>query len=132
MIYRDQHLSCPRCQSPLDRRDRRESWPCAACNGVAVDLEELARLLARVVPERGTSKVETAARTADERALLCAACGQPMRAVELHGVAIERCDKDELVWFDATKLDGLIDAVIEDADARRSWHQKLRDLLFAN
>ena len=132
MTYRDQLLSCPRCASPLDRRTARESWPCPACRGVAVDLEELARLLARVVPDRGTAKVETPARATDARALICAACGLPMRAVELHGVALERCDKDQLVWFDATKLDALIDAVIEDADARRSWHQKLRDLLFAN
>ncbi len=132
MIYRDQHLSCPRCGKPLDKRTRRESWPCPACDGVAVDIEELARLLARVVPELGTAKVETPARTSSDRALLCAACGQAMRAVELHGVPLERCDKDQLVWLDAGRLDELIDAVIEDADARRSWHQKLRDLLFAN
>ena len=132
MIYRDQHLSCPRCGGPLDRRVRRESWPCPACEGVAVDLDELARLLARVVPERATERVETPSRVTTDRALLCAACNQAMRPVELHGVALERCDKDELVWLDATKLDALIDAVIEDAEARRSWHQKLRDLLFAN
>jgi Zn-finger nucleic acid-binding protein len=132
MTYRDQLLSCPRCASPLDKRTRRESWPCPACRGVAVDLEDLARLLARVVPQRGTQAVDTPARATSDRPLLCAACGQAMRPVELHGVALERCDKDELVWFDATKLDALIDAVIEDADARRSWHQKLRDLLFAN
>jgi Zn-finger nucleic acid-binding protein len=132
MIYRDQHLSCPRCSNPLDKRTRRESWPCPACGGVAVDLEELAHLLARVVPERGTAKVDTPARATSDRALLCPACGRAMRAVELSGVALERCDKDELVWLDDTKLDLLIDAVIEDADARRSWYQKLRDLLFAN
>lgn len=133
MTYRDQLLSCPRCAKPLDRRTQRESWPCPACGGVAIDSEELSRLLARVVPSLGTAeKLATPSRATSERALICAACGQPMRPVELHGVALDRCDRDELIWFDATKLDLLIDAVIEDADARRSWHQKLRDLLFAN
>lgn len=133
MTYRDQLLSCPRCAKPLDRRTQRESWPCPACGGVAIDSEELSRLLARVVPSLATDDVvATGARTTSDRALICAACGQPMRPVELHGVALDRCYRDELIWFDADKLDELLDAVIEDADARRSWHQKLRDLLFAN
>lgn len=133
MTYRDQLLSCPRCAKPLDRRTGRESWPCPACGGVAIDSEELSRLLARVVPALATAqKIVTPSRASSERALICAACGQPMRAVALHGVALDRCDRDELIWFDANKLDELLDAVIEDADARRSWHQKLRDLLFAN
>lgn len=133
VTYRDQLLSCPRCAKPLDRRAQRESWPCHACDGVAVDSEELSRLLARVVPSLATAEpIVTPARTTTERALICAACGQPMRAVELHGVALDRCYRDELIWFDAAELDELLDAVIEDAEARRSWHQKLRDLLFAN
>ena len=133
MTYRDQLLSCPRCAKPLDRRTQRESWPCPACGGVAIDSEELSRLLARVVPVLATAgPILTPPRTTSERALFCVAGGQPMRAVELHGVALDRCYRDELIWFDDNKLDELLDAVIQDADARRSWHQKLRDLLFAN
>lgn len=133
MTYRDQLLSCPRCAKPLHRRLQRESWPCPACGGIAIDSEELTRLLARLVSEHTTSGViETPARSSTERALICAACGQPMRTVQLHGVALDRCYRDELVWFDADKLDQLLDAVIADAEARKGWAQKLRDLLFAN
>jgi Zn-finger nucleic acid-binding protein len=133
MTYRDQLLSCPRCAKPLDRRPQRESWPCPACQGIAIDAEELTRLLARLVPELATAGViDTPARTSTERALICAACGQPMKPVELHGVPLDRCYRDELIWFDADKLDLLLDAVIADAEARKGWAQKLRDLLFAN
>jgi Zn-finger nucleic acid-binding protein len=133
MTYRDQLLSCPRCAKPLHRRLQRESWPCPACEGIAIDSEELTRLLARLVPELATAGVvETSARATSERALICAACGQPMTPVQLHGVPLDRCYRDELIWFDADKLDRLLDAVIADAEARKGWAQKLRDLLFAN
>ena len=133
MTYRDQLLSCPRCAKPLHRRLQRESWPCPACEGIAIDSEELTRLLARVVTELATTGiVDTPARASSERALICAACGQSMKPVALHGVPLDRCYRDELIWFDAGKLDQLLDAVIADAEARKGWAQKLRDLLFAN
>lgn len=133
MTYRDQLLTCPRCGKPLDRRPRRESWPCHACKGVAVDEGELLRLLARVVPELGTAHaLALVPRSSTGPALICAACHRPMAPVEMHGIPLDRCEKDELVWFDVTELDQLLDAVIADQEARKGWAQKLRDLLFAN
>lgn len=133
MTYRDQLLTCPRCGKPLDLRPRRESWPCHACKGVAIDAGELLRVLARVVPELGTATGLAMHRRATlGPALICAACHLPMTPVELHGIPLDRCDKDDLVWFDVNELDQLIDAVIADQEARKGWRQKLRDLLFAN
>jgi Zn-finger nucleic acid-binding protein len=135
VTYRDRLLTCPRCGKPLDRKTRRERWPCHACHGVAVEIGELIRLLARVVPElvpHGTTRLDTPTRAPHEAALICAACGQPMTPVELHGVKLDRCYKDQLVWFDATELDKVIDIAIADQEARKGWTQKLRDLLFAN
>ena len=132
MTYRDRLLTCPRCGKPLQRRTRRERWPCHACKGVAVETSEVVRLLARVVPDFTGHTLDTEDRAPHETPLICAACGQPMRPVALQGVALDRCDKDQLVWFDATELDRVIDGAIADHEARKGWAKRLRDLLFAN
>jgi Zn-finger nucleic acid-binding protein len=132
MAYRDRLLTCPRCGKPLDQKGRRERWPCRTCNGVAVEVIEVLRLLARVVPDHTGHGLDTPDRTPHETPLICAACGQPMRPVELQGVALDRCEKDQLLWFDATELDRVIDSAIADHESRKGWARKLRDLLFAN
>lgn len=137
MTYRDRLLTCPRCGNTLERRTRRESWPCRSCGGAAVEIVELIRLLRRfapdVLPAGGRHGIETDPRASSaETPLACAACGQPMKPVWLHGVALSRCYKDEIVWFDASELDRVIDVAIADHEARKGWGQKLRDLLFAN
>lgn len=136
MLYRDRMLTCPRCEATLQRRAATESWLCRGCGGVAVEISELIRILARfapdLVPHGGVRGLETRALAATAPALRCAACNQPMTPVELHGVRLERCYQDQLVWFDETQLDVVIDAAIADHEARKGWGRRLRDLLFAN
>jgi Zn-finger nucleic acid-binding protein len=135
VTYRDRLLSCPRCGATLERTTRHETWPCPACGGVAVELGELIRLLLRYAPELlppGSNRLATKPRATVSLPLRCAACTKPMQPVELHGVALDRCPHDELLWFEANQLDVVIDAAIADVEARRSWAQRLRDLLFAN
>jgi len=135
VTYRDHLLTCPRCGATLVRTNRHETWPCPACGGVAVEVGELIRLLMRYAPELmppGTTRVATTQRSMSAPPLRCAACTRPMQPEYLHGVEVDRCVHDELLWFDAKQLDVAIDAAIADVEARRGWAQRLRDLLFAN
>lgn len=132
MTYRDRLLTCPRCGKPLERRTRHEAWPCRSCHGVAVEVPELVRLIRRVVPDAAGHALDTARRVSAVPSIACAACGGPMQPVQFHGVALDRCYRDDLVWFDAAQLDQVIDLAIADHEARKGLMQKLRDLLFAN
>jgi Zn-finger nucleic acid-binding protein len=134
VTYRDRLLTCPRCGKPLTRSTRRERWSCRACQGVAIEVAELVRQLAFVVPDlvpRVSADLVTAKRAAHEPALPCAVCGQVMEPVELQGVLLDRCYKDQLVWFDASELDRVIESALAEHHARKSWVQRLRELLFA-
>lgn len=134
MTYRDRLLACPRCGAPLERPARRESWSCRACNGVALELEELIRLLLRFssdLVDRGSNDID--APTIDDAVgLPCPVCVQPMRPVSLHGVRGDRCDRDQLIWFDSSELELVIEGAIDSHDARKSMVQRLRELLFAS
>ena len=135
MTYRDHLLTCPRCGATLVRQSRKETWPCPACGGVAVEVGELIRILQRYAPELlplGTSTLLTARPPAAGFALRCPACTRAMQPLELHGVELERCPHHELLWFEAKQLDVVIDAAIGEALARKGWAQQFRDLLFAN
>jgi Zn-finger nucleic acid-binding protein len=136
VTYRDRQLGCPRCGKRLERTTRHENWPCPGCGGVAVGVGELIRLLGRyapdLLPRGGVAGLETPVRLTTDPPLRCAACSRPMDPVELHDVKLERCYQDELLWLDANQLDVVIDAAIADAESRKGWGQRLRDLLFAN
>ena len=118
----------------LKRRMRRESWPCGACGGIAVEVGELIRLVRRVAPDllAGAIGLETPPRSSSEPPVICAACGQATKPVSFHGVELDRCLNDDLVWFDAMELDFVLDAAIADHDSRKGWMERLRDLLYAN
>lgn len=136
MTYRDHLLTCPRCGATLGREKRQEVWSCPACRGVAVETGELIRLLLRyapdLMPDGGARGLVIAPRTATTPLLRCAACTRAMDRVLLHGVALERCTHDDLLWFEANELEDVIGAAIADVEARKGWGQRLRDLLFAN
>lgn len=135
MDYRSHLLSCPRCNHPLVRLARRETFTCRACNGVAIELGELIRLLVRYSSDLVKPDANDLDAPTSEQAMPgtpCPTCGQQMRAVALHGVRAGRCDHDELLWFDAAELDQMIDGAIESNDAKKGVLGRLRDLLFAN
>lgn len=133
MNYRDRLLACPRCTSPLERPARRETWTCSACNGLAIELDDLIRLLAKFSSGLvGRHANDVDAPTVSAAPLPCPVCTDPMRPVTLHGVRADRCDRDKLVWFDASELDRMIDEAIEDHEQQKGWLRRVRDLFFAN
>lgn len=131
MTYRDQILMCPHCGGSLDKpRTGFERWPCKACQGIAIRRPQLERLLARFSDTNDLPfDLEPRASRA-ERA--CPACNAKMTPVTLLRVPVDRCTKDDLVWFDPDELETTIQTVIAEDDARKGWYRKLRELLFAN
>lgn len=134
MTYRDRILTCPHCGAVLDKpRGGSETWPCKACHGIALPRLELNRLLARfseMVPSDLPLDLVPRATHLPPRA--CPACNEKMKAMTLLRVPVERCAKDDLVWFDPEELEATISSVIAEDDARKGWYRKLRELLFAN
>lgn len=133
MTYRDRNFICPHCGAPLDKpRSGFERWPCNACQGIALPRLEVERLLGRfsdAVPNALPLDLLARESNAQRR---CPACNEKMAAVSLLGVPVDRCVKDDLVWFDPAELETAITTVIEEDDARKGWYQKFRELLFAN
>lgn len=133
MTYRDRILVCPHCGAALDRWRGAEKWPCKACEGIALHRLELQRLLARfsaAVPS--LLPIELVPRPTTTPARPCPACNEKMATASLLGVPVDRCTKDDLVWFDPQELETTITTVIAHDDARKGWYRKLRELLFAN
>jgi len=84
-----------------------------------------------LMPEGGTSGVSTIARRTRDAPVPCGACGQPMDAVFLGGVAVDRCYSDEMFWFDATELERVLSSAAGQRDERSaSWTKKLVRWLF--
>ncbi|HVK83002.1 MAG TPA: zf-TFIIB domain-containing protein [Kofleriaceae bacterium] len=135
MTYRDRVLACPRCGVPLERPARRDSWSCSGCNGVAIELAELLRILLRFssdLVDRSSNDIDAPTIEDAVPGLPCPVCVQPMRQVSLHGVRGDRCDRDQLIWFDSSELEQVIEGAIDSHDARKSLVQKLRELFFAS
>lgn len=134
MTYRDRILMCPHCGAALDKpRGGRESYPCKACKGIALPRAEVMRLLARfseLIPKG--LPLDLVPRTSSAPPRGCPACNEKMMTMTLLGVDVDRCAKDDLVWFDPEELENAITSVIAEDDARKSWYRKFRELLFAN
>jgi Zn-finger nucleic acid-binding protein len=134
MTYRDRILMCPHCGAALDRpKLGRETWPCQACHGVAIHRVELHRLLERFrADDVPSTSLELQPRSTSAPPRACPACNEKMIAMTLVGVHVDRCAKDDLVWFDPQELEATISSVIAEHDASKGWYRKLRELLFAN
>jgi Zn-finger nucleic acid-binding protein len=98
MAYRDRRLGCPRCGSDLAAYPQRDKWRCRGCVGVLVGPGELAAELGEVAWASGLESELTGTR------LGCPACGEAMRRISIGGVELDRCDRDEHVWFDGGEL----------------------------
>jgi Zn-finger nucleic acid-binding protein len=134
MTYRDRLLTCPHCGAALGRpKPARETWPCNVCHGIAIHRGELHRLLARFADDISTYlPLDMQPRPTHTPPRACPACNEKMTAMTLVGVPVDRCAKDDLVWFDPQELEATINSVIAEHDARKGWARKLRELLFAN
>jgi hypothetical protein len=99
---------------------------------VSTLVRRLYMIAPELVPDGGGAGLPMARRPATEPRLPCAVCSKPMAPVRFHEIDLDRCYVDEMIWFDASELDRVIDAVIREHDANRSWVTRLLDSLFAH
>lgn len=93
---------CPICDKPLAQAGYTER--CAHCTGAWIHED----VLVGIMQERTSSLVElTWQPRASTQVRACAVCRQPMQAVSLCGVALDRCPAHG-VWFDPEELAALI------------------------
>jgi Zn-finger nucleic acid-binding protein len=116
MAYRELTEPCPRCGVTLAKQEDGRKWRCRTCGGTLVAEDELVGL-------PGFAALEP--RPADEAALACPLCGDPLAPVVLSSlehdrdpvdVALDRCERDRVVWCDAGEL-GRIRTVASAAEA---------------
>jgi len=123
MPYRDERMACPRCGVELLADPQREKWRCKSCVGVLLGPAELEADLAAVEWPTRTS----AAARSTHAPVGCPACGERMQQIELFGIGLERCTRDQFVWFDGGEL-GYARAYI---DASRDAESPLGERLLA-
>jgi Zn-finger nucleic acid-binding protein len=130
VAYRDRPLDCPRCKRELGRAAAAERWDCAACGGVLFGVGELARALVEIDPELAPDghvvDVPTLGRRSNEPLLACSICGDSLEPVFLGGIDVDRCYRDEVVWFDRGELASVFDrALAQHSEQHVSWLRKL-------
>jgi Zn-finger nucleic acid-binding protein len=100
MSYRDPVRACPHCGTELVAiRATRDKWRCPSCSGILVGGTELER-------ELGTHGRELVfeTKTGVRATRPCPSCKEPMTAFDLLGIELDRCDRDDLYWFDRAEL----------------------------
>jgi Zn-finger nucleic acid-binding protein len=123
MPYRDERMACPRCGIELVAYPQRDKWRCKSCVGMLLGPAELeADLVAVEWPTRTSASARST-----HAPVGCPACGERMQQVELFGIELERCTRDQLVWFDGGEL-GYVRAYL---DASRDAESPLGKRLLA-
>jgi Zn-finger nucleic acid-binding protein len=115
-MYRDQANSCPRCRVALDQVPEHHKWRCKSCVGALVSLDEI---------EAEMPDLPFTARTAAEEPLRCPLCGAGMWPVQVHGVPLDRCEVDRVVWFDRSELGRVRNARAAGQDAATQTFETL-------
>ena len=122
VTYRDRVLGCPRCSAELERSDTRDRWQCPQCRGDLFSVEETLKELHAIVPDLGRGQLVIEQRRTVAEPLRCPACGASMEPSQFGGVDIDRCEKDQLLWFDGGEHPLLLDHARDDDGARaKSW-----------
>jgi Zn-finger nucleic acid-binding protein len=93
-------ISCPRCGQVLEERryGRERVETCAVCSGVLAGQATIARL----VPN--SDRLWTKFPNQEAAQIRCPMCGEPMTAILIAGVELDRCDDDFVIWFDRVEL----------------------------
>lgn len=130
MTYRDRPLDCPRCKRELGRAGATERWDCASCGGALYGVGEVAQVLVAIAPELAPDghvvDVPTLGRRSGEPLLVCSICGDSLEPVFLGGIDVDRCYRDQVIWFDRGELARVLDRASGQHDAKRmSWLRKL-------
>jgi len=136
VTYRDRAIQCSRCGTELVRNTAHDTWQCRKCNAVLTGIGELAHALMMVAPHLAgdghVRDVPMIGRRTAAPPLACPACGDGMEPVFLGGVELDRCTRDELVWFDGGELELVLDVAREqDRADDRSWLRRVLDVWLA-
>ncbi|HEU0033451.1 MAG TPA: hypothetical protein VFQ53_22620 [Kofleriaceae bacterium] len=98
MAYRDAPLRCPRCQVELVPKSA-ERWRCPSCRGVAMTSGEVVRGIQAIAPDlRG--KPGATPKPPHPTSMRCPACDDRMEQLCAGSLELDRCVRDDLVWFD--------------------------------
>lgn len=133
-MYRDRPITCPRCRVQLQWHEVTDRWRCAMCAGSVLGIPEVVRELLVIAPDllppKGVAGITTLGRRSTTT-LTCPACGAPMEPVFLGGVHVDRCYRDELIWFDDRELDRVLATARSQREARhQTWLGRLVTVLF--
>lgn len=122
MTYRDRPISCPRCRTELARVDGSERWMCHKCGGLLAGvtevIDELLVVAPHLAPPGGIGDLSTIPRLATAENS-CPLCGDPMEPIFLGARELDRCRRDEVIWFDDAELEQVLD--VARGQPRRSW-----------
>jgi Zn-finger nucleic acid-binding protein len=102
--FRDSFVACPRCRATLERSG--SVWACVPCRGFWVEegiLEEMMRAMRPALEGHGR-RLDTSPRV-DHPPLPCPQCTEPLAAVALEEIPVDRCPRQHGVWFDADELE---------------------------
>lgn len=121
--------TCPRCRYGLRPAER--GLACPSSHGVLLDL----RAVRAALGARARERLAEAVRAAPPGTLPCPACGQPTRAVRLHGqgggVEVDVCGACAAHWFDAGEMEAVEAGPGKDRKGSRGWTAPLDVLGFA-
>lgn len=124
MTYRDRPVTCPRCSLELTRVDARDRWSCGGCKsllyGIGEVVDELVTVAPDLLPQETVRDITMPARRSFAPALACPTCGENMDPVFLGGVNLDRCYRDNVVWFDRGELEDVLDVAREQRQSRES------------
>lgn len=108
MVFRDNHLHCPRCGTALDEIRTpvgHRFMQCQQCAGQWVELMILREMFHKLKPGRPAPSLFI--RQDGEPQLLCPSCSVPMHKRVIASLAIDQCDKHG-VWFDGNELENTL------------------------
>lgn len=95
-LYREATLSCPRCCTSLSHG---EPSFCGRCEGAWISEQALVERVATM--QHAPAEIEWA--TESRTAITCVVCEEPMTALVVFGVPIDRC-RPHGFWFDRDEL----------------------------
>ena len=117
LMYRDKHMSCPRCQGTLNQRGSVDQ--CPACSGAFVGTAVLEAMVQNMTGASSKARVEVepAAEPTDKRS--CPACEKLLSPVLFASVTIDQCG-DHGYWFDAEELQAALEKIGHDKPKPKS------------